>query len=356
MIKNAQGNLLHADVEALVNTVNTEGVMGKGIAAQFKRAYPKVYDIYRSQCERGDIRLGEVSFVDVGGLTGGARWVVNFPTKGHWRAKSRLGDIEAGLKDLASKITLYDIKSIAVPPLGCGNGGLAWREVRPLIEEILGKLEGVTVCLYAPTGAPSAADMPVRTQKPTMTLGQATVVALIDRYRKALLDPKVRLLEIQKLMYFLQEAGEPLRLNYVKHTYGPYAANLRHVLERAEGHWIIGFGDGHDTPTKELDLLEGASSAAQEFLHGRQPTAQRMQRVASLIEGFEDPFGLELLSTVHWAMCNDPVARDTADGAINYVWAWSDRKARTMKAEHIEAAWHQLKNGNWDSESRSAQH
>lgn len=356
MIKITTGNLLKADVDALVNTVNTEGVMGKGIAAQFKLAYPEVFEQYRDACKQGNVRLGEINVADVGALGGGPRWVLNFPTKGHWRAKSRLADIEAGLQDLRRKIIDLKIRSIAVPPLGCGNGGLAWRDVLPLIESSLGDLDGVAVHVYPPTGAPAAKDMPVRTIKPKMTLAIASVVALMARYKMPLLDPKVRLLEAQKLMYFLQESGESLRLNYVKHTYGPYAANLRHVLSRAEGHWITGFGDGHDSPKKELDLLSGAAEEAEVVLTSRPETCARMTRVAELIEGFEDPFGLELLSTVHWAMCHDPVARDSAEGAMNYVWAWSDRKAASMKPEQIEAAWRQLKDLEWDAISRSAIH
>lgn len=356
MIEIKKGNLLKSDVEALVNTVNTEGVMGRGIAAQFKRAYPKVFSAYKAACDAGEVKLGRMHVVPLGELGGGPKWVINFPTKGHWRAKSRVADIKAGLFDLVRVIDDLGIQSIAVPPLGCGNGGLDWGVVRPVIEDVLSPLADVRVLLYPPDGAPDSATMPNGTSKPKMTKASAAVVALMDQYVSAMLDPTVRLLEIHKLVYFLQEAGEPLRLPYVKHNYGPYSTNLRHVLARAEGHWLVGFGDGHDNPKTQLVVKDGAVEEAEAFLRDQVDTKARMARVGRLISGFEDPYGLELLSTVHWAMCHDPVARDDAEGAIRYIWAWSDRKAQTMKSDHIEKAWARLKAERWDSESLSAIH
>ncbi len=150
MIEKSRGNLLEAPAEALVNTVNTVGVMGKGIALQFRQAYPEMYRAYEKACKDGEVRLGEVQTFDLGGLAGRPRWVINFPTKGHWRAASRLADIETGLVDLVAKIRKLNIRSIAVPPLGCGNGGLDWKVVRPLIENQFADLPDVMVLLYEP--------------------------------------------------------------------------------------------------------------------------------------------------------------------------------------------------------------
>jgi len=354
MIKIAQGNLLKADVDALVNTVNTEGVMGKGIALQFKRAYPDVFAKYEEDCKRGLVQVGSVHLVDLGALGGGPRWVINFPTKRHWRARSRIEDIRAGLSDLALKIKAFGINSIALPPLGCGHGGLNWKDVYPVIEEALGDLPGVQVLVFPPTGTPDAVDMPNRTQKPSMTSSSAAVIALAGQYRRGLMAPIVRLLEIHKLMYFLQEAGEPLKLEYSGHTYGPYANNLRHVLSRIEGHWISGYGDGHDAPSKEIDIQPGAEDEAMSYLDGRFATKERMERVADLIEGYEDPFGLELLSSVHWVMCHTPEAAESVEVAVRAVHDWNPRKATIMKAAHIATAWSHLKAKRWDVESRSS--
>ena len=150
MIEIAKGNLLEAPVEALVNTVNTEGIMGKGIALQFKQAFPEMFRDYEKACKAGQIRLGRVHVYDRGGLTGSPRWIINFPTKGHWRERSRLTDIEAGLRDLVATVQRLGIHSIAVPPLGCGNGGLNWADVRPHIEIAFDKLPDVNLLLFAP--------------------------------------------------------------------------------------------------------------------------------------------------------------------------------------------------------------
>jgi len=208
MIEIAVGNLLKAPAEALVNTVNTVGVMGKGIALQFRQAFPEMFRAYEKACKDGEVQLGRVQVFDLGGLVGGPRWVINFPTKGNWRSKSRMEDVELGLADLVDKVRALGIRSIAVPPLGCGNVGLDWADVRPRIEAAFARFDNVQVLLYAPAGAPESAAMPNRTSRSKMTLGQAVLVKLMDRYLKGLLDPFVSLLEIHKLMYFQMSAGD----------------------------------------------------------------------------------------------------------------------------------------------------
>jgi O-acetyl-ADP-ribose deacetylase (regulator of RNase III) len=348
MMKFTQGNLLAAPVEALVNTVNTVGIMGRGIALQFKQAYPPMFRAYERACKAGEVKLGQVLVFDLGGLGGGPHWIINFPTKGHWRADSRLADIEVGLQDLVATIRKLRIRSIAIPPLGCGNGGLDWSEVRPRIEAALAEVPEVEALIYAPGGAPIAAEMPVRTERPKMTLGQAAMIALMDRYLKGLLDPFISLLEIHKLMYFLQEAGQPLRLSFKAESYGPYATNLRQVLIRMEKHYTQGYGDGKDTPTRPMEILPGATEEADKFLENNELIRTRMNRVVKLIEGFEDAYGLELLSSVHWVMKENVVARENADAAVKAVHQWNSRKRRTLKKEHIVAAWRRLKEMNWD--------
>lgn len=149
MITYAHGNLLESDAEALVNAVNTVGVMGKGIALQFARAFPTMLGDYESAVRRGDVRLGEMQVWSNQALSG-PRWVINFPTKGHWRARSRLADIESGLADLVGVLRSRGIASVAIPPLGCGNGGLAWDDVRPLIEKAMADVPEVEVRIYPP--------------------------------------------------------------------------------------------------------------------------------------------------------------------------------------------------------------
>ncbi len=351
MIELASGNLLDAQVDALVNTVNTVGVMGKGIALQFRQAYPDMFRAYERACRAGEVRLGEVSVFDVGGLIGGPRWIINFPTKGHWRAKSRLPDVETGLQDLVRVVRQLGIRSVAVPPLGCGNGGLDWEDVRPLIECAAAAIPDVRMLVYAPGGAPAPARMPNRTARPAMSLGQAALIALMDRYLAGLLDPFVSLLEVHKLMYFLQAAGQPLRLKYEASDYGPYAVNLRQVLIRMENHYTQGYGEGSDRPTKPIELLPGAVDEANAFLASDREIRERMARVVDLIEGHEDPLGLELLSSVHWVMSRHPEARRDANAAVLAVQRWNARKRRVLKQEQILRAWERLRAKCWVPEA-----
>lgn len=347
MISISRGNLLTAPAQALVNTVNTEGVMGKGIALQFRNLFTDMYQRYAEDCKAGRVKLGLMNVFDRGALVqDGPRYIINFPTKGHWRSKSRVKDIEVGLQDLLRVIRELGIESIALPPLGCGNGGLDWAEVKPLIYAAL-ENESVNVLLFEPAGAPPAADMPRRTGKPAMNEARAILVVMMDRYLKGLLDPFISLLEVQKLMYFMQEAGQPLRLQYTEGRYGPYAVNLGHQLKRMEGHYVLGFGDGADRPTTSLELMEGAVDAAWEVLGSNELAVKRMERVTRLIEGFEDSYGMELLSSMHWMMVKNPEARANVDEAIRSVQAWNPRKQATMKPEHLRKAWERLASEDW---------
>ena len=236
------------------------------------------------------------------------------------------------------------IKSIAVPPLGCGLGGLDWAQVRPRIEQAFAALPDVRVLLFEPDGAPVPEEMIRSTNMPTMTPGRAVLVGLIERYLAGLMDPFVSLLEIHKLMYFMQEAGEPLRLRYTKALYGPYAENLRQVLSHVEGHFLTGYADGGDAPDKQLGLVPGAGKDALAFLEDHPDTKARFDRVAELVQGFETPFGLELLATVHWVAAHDGAR--TADEAVGAVYQWNDRK-RAFEPRQIQLAWDVLGAGGW---------
>ena len=301
----AHGNLLKADVDALANSVNTVGVMGKGIALQFKNAFPANFKAYEAACKKQAVKLGKVFVFDNGQLLTPPRWIINFPTKGHWRASSRIRDVADGLKDLRHVIEELEISSIALPPLGCGHGGLDWDEVRSLIEERLGDLD-VVVHLYAPEGAPDAADMVISTPRPKLTTNTAALVSVIDQYSQVAL--LVSLIEIHKLMYFLQEAGEDLRLSYQAKFYGPYADNLRHVLKSLEGHQLEGFGDGSKKvhEAEPITVLPGWSQRGIPGpRRGTTRIAERIHRVLELVEGYESAYGVELLASVHWLAAHE---------------------------------------------------
>lgn len=338
-----RGNLLTADVDALVSTVNTVGVMGKGLALQFKKAFPENFASYERACKAGEVVPGRMHVVER--LTS-PRFIINFPTKRHWRHPSRLEDVRDGLRDLVDQVRRRGIRSIAIPPLGCGNGGLAWSAVKPLIVQAFKALDDVRVVLFEPADAPAADSIIDRRKTPSMTPGRAAVLALMGRYVETGYDYRLSLIEVQKLAYFLQEAGESLRLEYRAHHYGPYADNLRKALRNMEGHYTRGFGDGKNHPETPLELLPGAVETAREFLRTRSETLSRLERVKQLIDGFETPFGMELLGTVHWVMRHEANPDDVGDVTAK-VHAWSQRKRSQMKDGHVRAAWARLHEQGW---------
>lgn len=351
MIKHTQGDILRADVEALVNTVNCVGYMGRGIAAQFSRAFPENLRAYETACKRHEVQPGRMFIVETGQLMN-PRYIVNFPTKRHWRGKSRMEDIESGLAALVADVQRLGIRSIAIPPLGCGLGGLDWADVRPRIERAFAPLDNIQVLIFEPSGPPTADRMVKSGAAPKMTPGRAVLVALMHRYLAGLMDPFVSLLEVHKLLYFAQEAGEQLSLKYKKATYGPYAENLRHVLKHIEGHFLTGYADGGDAPDKQLELVPGAVDDAMAFLADVSETRAHFDRVVDLVEGFETPFGMELLATVHWVATRE-LALDP-DAAIERVYRWNERK-RAFSEPQIRLAWKVLATKGWlpDTTGRS---
>ena len=335
--------VLNDDAEALVNTVNCVGVMGKGIALQFKQAYPEMNDAYEEACKRGEVQPGRMTVWETNQLTG-PKYVINFPTKRHWVGRSSYKDIESGLAALVEEIRKRNIRSIAIPPLGCGNGGLKWSKVRPMIEAVFAALPDVRVHLYTPAGAPSSDQRVIRTQRPRMTRARALFLLAMERY--AVLAYESTQLEMQKLAYFLQEAGEPLRLRYTAQRYGPYAENLNKVLEDMEGHLISGF-DGSRSPDRVISLREGATAEGAEFLKDDAAARARVKRLGELIEGFETPYGMELLASVHWVATHKDPPAGTPEEAIAAISDWSERKAKGFSAEHIRKAWRQLVEHGW---------
>jgi O-acetyl-ADP-ribose deacetylase (regulator of RNase III) len=341
MITYKQGDVLMEDAEALVNTVNCVGVAGRGVALQFKRAYPENFKSYQAACRRGDVQPGRMMVFETKGLTN-PRFIINFPTKRHWRGRSRMIDIEAGLADLVAVIGDRQIESVAIPPLGSGLGGLAWADVRQRIEDTLSKVAGLRVVVFEPLPEADSTPLPAG-EAPSMTPGRAALVGLVYRYLGGLLDPFASLLEVHKLMYFMQEAGEPLRLRFSKGPYGPYAQNLRHVLQAIEGYYMVGYM-GADRPNQSVTLVPGAFEEANAVLADNDETRARFGRVAELVDGFETPHGLELLATVHWVVKHEG-ARG-ADNVVDQAHAWSARKRRFSPSQ-LTLALHTLEHQGW---------
>lgn len=344
MIKYKIGDIFTEAPEALVNAVNCVGIMGRGIALQFKRAFPGNFKAYAARCKRNEVRPGRMYVFETGTIVP-PQYIINFPTKRHWRGKSRIGDIESGLESLVQEIRSRGIRSIAIPPLGSGLGGLDWRIVRARMEAVLDTLEEVEIVIYEPGGGPTDERTNRSRDVPMMTPGRAALVELLDRYLLGLLDPFVTLLEANKLMYFMQAAGEPLKLEFAKGPYGPYAENLQHVLNAIEGHFVSGYADGGDAPSRQLQLVPRALEEARAFLANKADTQRRFRSVSDLVDGFESPFGLELLSTVHWSAKNEAAANDLNE-IIRNTYQWSARMRR-FSPRQIGLAFDVLTDKGW---------
>ena len=347
MIEYVTGNILHEQTDAIVNTVNTVGVMGKGLALQFKKAFPHNYTVYKKACDQKALVTGSVLPVSMESLNP-PYFIINFPTKAHWKGSSKMEYIESGLDSLVSEAKRLNLTSVSVPALGSGLGGLNWNDVDKLIKQKLSVAPEIKWRIFAPQAAPAAETMPNKTARPNMTAGRAAVVSLIDRYINKGLAYDLSLLEIQKLVYFLTAAGEPLnKVTFSKHHYGPYADVLRHVLSKMEGHFISGYADGQNKPDISIQLLPNANVEADEFLKNHQDTLKRFNDVSDLVEGFESPYGMELLSTVHWVATQDiPEQNSDPDAIVERVHAWSERKA-AMKPHQIKVAWQILNDRGW---------
>lgn len=347
MIEYKMGDILQENAEALINTVNCVGIMGRGIALQFKNKFPENFKAYEAACKKKEVQPGYM-FVFKTGQLHNPQYIINFPTKRHWRGKSRMGDIEAGLADLVETIQKYDIKSVAIPPLGSGLGGLSWSVVRSRIEMAMQQLPNVKIIVFDPAGAPTNDAIARCREVPKMTEGRAALVGLVAHYLRGLLDPMVSLLEVHKLMYFMQAAGQSLRLHYQKAPYGPYAENLRHVLNSIEGHLISGYADGGDSPDKLLALVPGAVEEADNFLQQHPETLERFGRVSDLVGGFESSFGLELLSTVHWVVAEEGAS--TFDEVVHKTYTWNQHKKQFTERQ-IKLALDVLNKKGWVNRS-----
>jgi O-acetyl-ADP-ribose deacetylase (regulator of RNase III) len=311
MIQYTEGNLLAAPAQALVNTVNEVGVMGKGIALMFREAFPANAEAYERAVEAGTVHVGRMFVTENRSLVG-PKWIINFPTKKHWRHPSKLEWIRDGLKDLVRVINDKQIHSIALPPLGCGNGGLEWAVVKREIEGELGDLKGLDVVVFEPTDAYQNA--PKRSGLEALTPARALVAELVRRY--AILGLDCTNLEVQKLAWFLHRAiqslslPDALDLRFVANKYGPYADRLRHLLDGLDGSYLHCEKRLSDAGPFDLIWFEDSRREAVSDYLQTEPAIRylpALERAAAVIDGFESPLGMELLATVDWLLKVDAV-------------------------------------------------
>lgn len=306
MIRYTQGNLLAAPVEALVNTVNEVGVMGKGIALMFREAFPEAAREYEEAAKSGRVKVGQMFVTSNHGLIG-PRWIINFPTKKHWRQPSKLDWVHEGLRDLVQVVRELRIGSIALPPLGCGNGGLDWELVRREIEAAAAELPDVEILVFGPTG--DYQNTAKREGIEELTPARALIAELVRRY--AVLGLECTNLEVQKLAWFLDRSiktlgvADPLKLDFVANKYGPYADRLRHLLNGLDGSYLHCQKRLSDAGPLDLIWFEDAKRERLEaYLQTADaaPYLPALERTAALIDGFESPLGMELLATADWLM------------------------------------------------------
>lgn len=362
MITFTQGNLIEAKVDAFVNTVNTVGVMGKGIALMFKERFPENFRRYAEACKAKEIRVGKM-FVTSNNELDGPRWIINFPTKQHWRSPSRMEWIQSGLEDLKSVLLERGIKSVAIPPLGAGNGGLEWGLVRSEIESALSDLADVEVVVYEPTS--KYQNVAKRSGVEKLTPARALIADLVRRY--SVLGMECSLLEVQKLAWFLERSIEsqshdnPLKLQFTAHKYGPYANRLDHLLNNLDGSYLHCEKRISDAgPLDSIWFDDSRTDYLFAYLKGSEmrPYLRALELAAKLIDGFESPFGMELLASVDWLLSKEGV-EPSLKGVRYGLEHWpSDkgsglRKARLFNDRVVETALQRITTTEWLSSELS---
>ena len=336
MVDIVQGDLFEADVAALVNPVHCAGVMGRGLALQFKTRFPDNAKQYKTACEAGRLSPGDVLVHDRGGLFDAEhpRYLLNVATKDHWTDASRPAHIEAGVESVVEQVTTRGISSLAVPALGCGGGGLDWPTVRPLLVEPLSALDDCRVLVYAPrsadtssgTGAPDLSGM---------THGQALFLTALDVYGGP--DRPISPHAAHNVAYLLQCAGAALHLQFEPGQYGLRAPGLDAVLRHLNGRYIDGYDPAHqDAPFR---LRPGAVEAARRAVD---PSGAPLATTRRWLDGGSSKEALELRATVLWTTRHNPQARRRPDAAVQAVRDWSRRKAHRFSPEQIAAAWRSL--------------
>lgn len=328
------GDLFAAKTQAIVNTVNCVGVMGKGIALEFKKRWPENFKIYKKKCSQDQIQIGKMFVFDNNNSLfenkSDFKYLINFPTKQHWRSKSKVEYIIEGLEDFILQVQKLDIKSVAIPPLGCGNGGLPWSIVKPLIVDKVSELPDVHWVIYQPkeiTLEPEYKNIPQE-----MTLPRASLVKVLGDFSSFFGGSFTRL-SIQKLVYFLQTLKIDFNLEFSKAQYGPYSEELHSALEAMEKKLFL----NSYIANKEISVTSAAFAAAEEYIEQNySEISPTFTKLSHLIEGFESPYGMELLSSVHFLVRTEGYSSisEISNGICN----WNQEKCEKFGLEEIKSA------------------
>ena len=325
MIHYKSANLLDSDAEALVNTVNTVGVMGKGIALQFKSQFPNNFKLYANACKANEIQVGTLFVTEENSLLGGRKIIINFPTKTDWKKPSEYSYIESGLIDLVKIIKERNIKSVAIPPLGAGNGGLDWNKVKALMEQYLSAID-CDIFIYQPNAIIQEA---LKKERVKLTPARAMLLSvLFDLVRNG---EFVSEFSAEKIAYFLQRFGakDTFKLEFHPDFYGPYSGKVKHVLYYLNGSYITGYSSKDKKPFEELGLMLDAEKEVNDFLDIKDNEQNKaiVLKTKAFLTGFYADFGLELLSTVDYIITDKKTK--SVDEITRHLENWSKRK-KTM--------------------------
>jgi O-acetyl-ADP-ribose deacetylase (regulator of RNase III) len=338
MIRFVKGNLLDSEAEALVNTVNTVGVMGKGLALQFKEQFPENYRKYREVCKANSFRVGQV-FATIEHTVSGDKVIINFPTKTTWREPSRYAYIEEGLAALKKLLIEKGIKSVAIPPLGTRNGGLDWDRVRQMMVDSLSDIE-CDIVIYEPNEV--IIDR-MKAERVRLTPARAMMLDLLcDLVAQG---EVVSEFAAEKVVYFLQRFGarNVFKLNFQPAYYGPYSGKVRYVLRYLNGSYIMGLEEMSQRPFEPIWLLPDIRDAITSFLtkDANISYAKISMTTKRFLDGFYSNYSLEILSTVDYILGHDPALfnwkdenRDFVVGKVHEdISHWSNRKGRLFGEE-----------------------
>lgn len=322
MIHYVTGNILESKAQALVNTVNTQGVMGKGIALQFKKEFPINFKIYQEACKNKTFKIGDLLITEESSLHTGKKIIINFPTKANWRLPSEYQYIEAGLQTLIKIIAEREIKSIAIPPLGAGNGGLNWQKVKEMLQQYLSTVD-CDIFIHEPN---TAIQEVLKKERVKLTPARAMLLSVM--YELVRNGEFVSEFAAEKIAYFLQRFGgkENFKLEYQPNFYGPYSGKVKHVLYYLNGSYIMGYSSKDKKPFEELGMVMDGEQDVNNYLNQPENNTYKLiaDKTKSFLKGFYSSFGLELLSTIDFIIKEKKAA--TSEEIKAELERWSDRK------------------------------
>lgn len=350
MIRYVKGNLLESTAEALVNTVNTVGVMGKGIALQFKESFPENYRVYRNACQNKEFHIGDMLVVEDSNLETGRKIIINFPTKIHWKMPSDYSYIQKGLVSLRREIEIRHIRSIAIPPLGSHNGGLDWLVVKRMIEEAFAGLD-CDIMLYEPSDVIIER---LKTERVKLTPARAMLLVMFGDMNKN--GEFASVFAAEKVIYFMQRFGakDLFKIDFKPYYYGPYSGGkVAHVLYRMNGSYIKGMGGMENRPFDYIWLIDGAECEAIEYIDGYKDNRLReiCANTMMFLQGCYSNYTLELLSSVDYLLQSVPAlenwrneeANEVLDTLELEIQRWSRRKEQMFKRALLSDALNYLR-------------